>query len=72
MFISYGAVMILCPDVKTASMVGWYIVRWTTATDSHASLNYPAAVGLIFTAVGLPFVLVVRWLLNKVSANVEY
>ena len=72
MFISYGAVMILCPDVKTASMVGWYIVRWTTATDSHASLNYPAAVGLIFTAIGLPFVLVVRWLLNKVSANVEY
>ena len=72
MFISYGAVMILCPDVKTASMVGWYIVKWTTATDSQASLNYPAAVGLIFTAVGLPFVLVVRWLLNKVSSNVEY
>ena len=72
MFISYGAVMILCPDVKTASMVGWYIVKWTTATDSHASLNYPAAVGLILTAVGLPFVLVVRWLLNKISSNVEY
>ena len=72
MFISYGAVMILCPDIKTASMVGWYIVKWTTATDSQASLNYPAAVGLIFTAVGLPFVLVVRWLLNKVSSNVEY
>lgn len=72
MFISYGAVMILCPDVRTASMVGWYIVRWTKATDSHASLNYPAAVGLIFTAVGLPFVLVVRWLLNKISSNVEY
>ena len=72
MFISYGAVMILCPDVSSASMVGWYIVKWTTATDSHASLNYPAAVGLIFTAVGLPFVLVVRWLLNKISSNVEY
>ena len=72
MFISYGAVMILCPNVPSASMVGWYIVRWTTATDNHASLTYPAAVGLIFTAVGLPFVLVVRWLLNKVSSNVEY
>ena len=72
MFISYGAVMILCPDVSSASMVGWYIVKWTTATDSHASLNYPAAVGLIFTAVGLPIVLVVRWLLNKISSNVEY
>ena len=72
MFIAYGAVMILCPSVKTASMVGWYIVRWTTATDSQATLHYPAAVGLIFTAVGLPFVLFVRWLLNKLSANVEY
>ena len=72
MFISYGAVMILCPDVPSASMVGWYIVRYTTATDSHASLTYPAAVGVIFTAIGLPFVLFVRWLLNKISANVEY
>lgn len=72
MFVSYGAVMILCPDVKEASMIGWYIVHYTTATDSQASLNYPAAVGLIFTVVGLPFVLFVRWLLNKISANVEY
>ena len=72
MFISYGAVMILCPDVKSASMVGWYIVKWTTASDSHASLNYPAAVGLVFTIVGLPFVLFVRWLLNKMSRNIEY
>ena len=72
MFISYGAVMILCPDVKSASMVGWYIVKWTTASDSHASLNYPAAVGLIFNIVGLPFVLFVRWLLNKMSKNIEY
>ena len=72
MFISYGAVMILCPDVKEASMIGWYIVHYTTATDSLASLNYPAAVGLVFTVVGLPFVLVVRWLLNKISANIEY
>ncbi len=72
MFISYGAVMILTPSVKTASMVGWYIVKWTTAIDSHASIYYPAAVGLIFTAIGLPFVLVIRWLLNKVSATVEY
>ena len=72
MFISYGAVMILTPNIPQASMIGWYIVRYTTATDSQASLTYPAAVGLVFTAVGLPFVLVVRWLLNKISTNVEY
>lgn len=72
MFITYSTVMILCPNIQSASMIGWYIVRYTTATNSYASLNYPAAVGLAFTAVGLPFVLVIRWLLNKISANVEY
>ena len=72
MFVSYGAVMILTPSLKQASMIGWYIVHYTTATDNHASYNYPAAVGLIFSVVGLPFVLFVRWLLNKISANVEY
>lgn len=72
MFISYGAVMILCPNQPSASMIGWYITKWTTATDTQHTLNYPAAVGLIFTVVGLPFVLIVRWLLNKISSNVEY
>lgn len=72
MFITYSTVMILCPTIESASMIGWYIVRYTTATNSYAQLNYPAAVGLAFTAVGLPFVLIVRWLLNKISANVEY
>ena len=72
MFITYSTVMILCPTVEKASMIGWYIVRWTSASNSHAQLNYPAAVGLAFTAVGLPFVLVIRWLLSKISANVEY
>ena len=72
LFISYGSVMILCPNEPTASMIGWYITKWTTATDTQHSLNYPAAVGLIFTIVGLPFVLLVRWLLNKINSNVEY
>lgn len=72
MFVTYGATMILAPDVNSASMIGWYIMKYTTATDNHASLYYPAAVGLIFTAVGLPFVLLVRWGLNKIGSNVEY
>lgn len=72
MFITYSTVMILCPTIEKASMIGWYIVRWTSASNSHAQLNYPAAVGLAFTVVGLPFVLFIRWLLGKMSANVEY
>ena len=72
MFISYGSVMILCPDEPTASMIGWFITKWTTAKDTQATMNYPAAVGLIFTVVGLPFVLFVRWLLNKIGNDIEY
>ena len=68
MFITYSTVMILCPNEPTASMIGWYIVMET----DNQRFNYAAAVGLAFTAVGLPFVLLVRWLLNKISANIEY
>lgn len=71
-FISYGAVMILTPNEASASMIGWYIVKETTLARSDAALGYPAAIGLIFTIVGLPFVLFVRWLLNKIGSNVEY
>lgn len=72
MFVSYGSVMILTPQIGSASMIGWYIVHYTTASDNMANLNYPAAVGLIFTIIGLPFVLFVRWLLGKIGSDVEY
>ncbi len=34
--------------------------------------EYAAAVGLFFTAIGVPFVMVVKWLLGKVGQDVEY
>jgi len=73
MFIAYGAVMILTPSESSASMIGWYIVSQTKlAGDNAQALAYPAAIGLVFTVVGLPFVLFVRWLLNKIGSAVEY
>jgi len=68
LFVTYGPIMILAPSNNSATMIGWYIF----ARVDNGELNYPAAVGLIFTAVGLPFVLFVRWLLNKIGSNVEY
>ncbi|MCQ2742121.1 MAG: sugar ABC transporter permease [Bacilli bacterium] len=68
-FVTYGPVMILAPDKKEASMIGWFIL---SRVNQGSNLNYPAAVGLIFTAVGLPFVLLVRYLLNKIGDSVEY
>ena len=71
MFVAYGAVMVLTPEVPEASMIGWYIVK-ETENRGAGSLGYPAAVGLVFTFIGLPFVLLVRHLLNKITATVEY
>lgn len=68
MFITYGPIMILAPDIKEASMIGWYIF----SRVDNKNLNEPAAIGLLFTCVGLPFVLFVKWLLNKIGSNVEY
>ncbi len=34
--------------------------------------NYPSAIGLIFTAIGFPIVLIVKWALGKVYEDVEY
>ena len=74
-FTSYGATMLLAPNTPEASTIGWYIVRFTAAAGTGVTnevLNYPAAVGLIFTVIGLPMVLGTKWLCEKVAQNIEY
>ena len=34
--------------------------------------EYASAVGLFFTIVGLPIVMIVKWLLDKVGTEIEY
>ena len=38
----------------------------------YGNYNYPSAIGLIFTALGFPIVLIVKWALGKVYEDVEY
>lgn len=73
-FVNYGATMLLAPDVPEASTVGWYIVRFTMSAgaSSNEIFNYPAAVGLVFTAIGLPLVLLTKRLCERITAQVEY
>lgn len=74
-FTNSAATMLLAPNEYQASTIGWYITRYTMtggAGTTTAGLNYPAAVGLFFTAVGFPLVLLTKWLCEKVSDNVEY
>jgi len=70
MFVSYGAIMILTPKVSEASMIGWFIMNKTT--EGAGQRYYAAAVGLFFTAIGLPFVLLIKKLLDKIGTSVEY
>jgi len=68
-FVTYGAVMILTPKVPEASMIGWFITQKTTESNLG---NYAAAVGLVFTIIGLPFILLIKKGLDKIGAQVEY
>lgn len=74
-FVTYAPVMLLAPETPEASMIGWYMVRYTMAggnATSNEVLNYPAAVGLIFTLIGFPLTLGVKWLCEKIGGSVEY
>lgn len=41
-------------------------------TYNGSLLNYPAAVGIFFTFIGIPIVLFLNWLANKIAKQVEY
>ncbi len=74
-FTNYGAVMLLTPNISEASTIGWYIVRYTMNAGTGLTnevYNYPAAVGVIFTVIGLPMVLFVKWLCERIYSDVEY
>ncbi|MCQ2815244.1 MAG: sugar ABC transporter permease [Bacilli bacterium] len=70
-FVSYGAVMILTPNNSESSMIGWFILQKTTSPYGKDP-NYAAAVGVVFTCIGLPFILLIKKLLDKIGSNVEY
>lgn len=74
-FINSGATMLLAPDTPEASTIGWYITRFTMSAGSGLTgeiLNYPAAVGLIFTAISFPLIMFTKWLFDKITDTVEY
>ncbi len=73
MFNMYMPVMLMTEGEFGTSTIGWYITRYTmSATNGTDNFNYPAAVGLVFTVIGTPLVLIVKALLDKVSDAVEY
>lgn len=75
LFCTYMPIMLLTPNENKSSLIGWYIVRYTLAAGNSATnevYNYPAAVGLIFTCVGLPLTLLVKGFCERIFKDVEY
>ena len=45
---------------------------WLFTQVMGDSYNYPAAVGLVFTLLGIPILLITRYIINKVNPEVTY
>jgi len=72
-FTMYMPIMLLTNGEYDTMTIGYYIVKHTINSNGDLStLGYPAAVGLIFTAISMPIILFVKWLFNKISEAVEY
>ena len=72
-FTFFTPVMLLTEGANETSTIGWYIARFTMDRAQHnGNLNYPAFVGLFVTIVAVPFVLLMRRILDRLTPDVSY
>lgn len=74
-FTFFTPVMLLTGGNNGTSTIGWYIARFTldrAKNPGHGNLNYPAFVGLFVTLIAVPFVLIIRKVLDKLTPDVSY
>lgn len=67
-FTASGPILFLTQGAADTTTIGY----WLFSQVMGDSLNYPAAVGLVFTLAGIPILLVSRYLINKVDPEVSY
>ncbi|MBO4572988.1 MAG: sugar ABC transporter permease [Clostridia bacterium] len=73
LFTFYAPVMLLTEGSFETSTIGWYITRYTLhRAQSGGNLNYPAFVGVFVTIIAVPFILIVRKVLDKLTPDVSY
>ncbi len=73
-FTFYQPVMLLTEGAFDTSTIGWYITRFTLdrAKKSGDGLNYPAFIGVLTTVVAVPFVFIVRKIMDLFTPDVSY
>lgn len=73
LFTFFAPVMLLTEGAYETSTIGWYITRFTLdRAKNGGNLNYPAFVGVLVTVVAVPFVLVIRKIMEKLTPDVSY
>lgn len=68
-FTASGPILLYTNGAAETTTLSFWIFQ---QTYTNTELNYPAAVGIFFTVIGLPIVLFCNWLSGKISKQVEY
>ena len=71
-FTMYMPVMLLTNGGQGTNTVGFFIIANTIGRKGAGTLGYPAAVGIIFTLITMPVILLVKWGFNKLSEAIEF
>lgn len=75
-WLSYNRVMLLTGGAYNTGNLGYYLMSQSinaiSSNGLSSSFNYPAAVGLLFSAILCPLALILRHLANKWIEPVEY
>ena len=68
LFTNSGPILLFTEGKHDTMTIGYFIF----AQVQNNQYYYPAAIGLIFTVIGFPLVLIVKWALGKILDDVEY
>jgi len=71
LFTVIGPVILLTSGMNNTNTIASFIY-YKVKGGSENALSYASAVGLVFTAVGLPIVLLVRKVLSSLAENIEF
>ena len=69
LFTASGPILLLTKGAGDTTTISYWIFEQVKFIGSY---NIPAALGLVFTAIGFPLVLVVRKVLGRLQEDVEY
>lgn len=67
-FTASGPILYMTQGGANTTTLGY----WLFSQIRDGSYNYPAAVGLVFTMLGIPILVICRWVINKMTPEVTY